>query len=57
MNNKGMAISTMIYASVILFAVVVITTLAVTSASYTNKEDLVTKIDKNLNECLGRGEC
>ena len=57
MNNKGMAISTMIYASVILLSIVILTTLAVTSSSYTNKADLVNKIDKNLDECLGRGEC
>ena len=57
MNNKGMAISTMIYAAVILLSIVILTTLAVTSSSYTNKADLINKIDKNLNECLGRGEC
>ena len=57
MNNKGMAISTMIYASVILLSVVILTTLAVTSSSYTNKRDIVDRIDKNLIECLGRGDC
>ena len=57
MNNKGMAISTMIYASAILLSVVILTTLAVTSSSYINKEDLINKIDENLNECIGRGEC
>ena len=57
MNNKGMAISTMIYAAVILLSIVILTTLAVTSSSYTNKADLVNQIDKNLDECLGRGEC
>lgn len=57
MNNKGMAITTMIYAAVILFAIVILTTLAVTSASYTNKHDLIDRIDSNLTECLGRGDC
>ena len=57
MNNKGMAMTTMIYASVILLTVVILTTLAVTSSSYTNKRDIVDKIDRNLTECLGRGEC
>ena len=57
MNNKGMAITTMIYASVILLSIVVLTTLAVVSASYSNKNDLIKKIDNNLTECLGRGDC
>ena len=47
----------MIYASVILLSVVILTTLAVTSSSYTNKRDIVDRIDKNLTECLGRGDC
>lgn len=49
--------TTMIYASVILLATVILTTLAVTSSSYTNKRDIVDKIDRNLTECLGRGDC
>lgn len=57
MNNKGMAITTMIYASVILLSIVILTTLAVLSASYNNKHDLINDIDKNLNECIGRGDC
>ena len=57
MNNKGMAITTLIYASVILLSIVILTTLAVMSASYNNKHDLIDKIDNNLTECLGRGDC
>lgn len=57
MNNKGMAITTMIYASVILLSIVILTTLAILSASYNNRHDLINDIDKNLNECIGRGDC
>lgn len=49
--------TTFVYASVVLLSIVVLTTLAVTSSSYSNRKDLITKIDNNLTECLGRGEC
>lgn len=57
MNNKGMAMTTMIYLSVILFSLLLITTLSVVSTSYTNKHDLIKKTSIKLNECIGRGDC
>ncbi len=57
MNNKGMAMTTMIYLTIILFSLLLITTLSIVSTSYTNKHDLIKKTNIKLNECIGRGEC
>ena len=57
MNNKGFAITTMVYAAIILFSLVMITILGVEKNKYTNQRDYVESINTELSACLRRGEC
>ena len=57
MNKKGFAITTMVYASVALLAILIFTILAIVSAEYTDQKDFVDQINRNLTTCLGGGEC
>ncbi len=57
MNNKGFAVSSIIYASVILLALVMFTTLAIEKNKYVDQKDLINNIDRNLSTCLKEGTC
>lgn len=57
MNNKGFAISSIIYASVILLSLVMLTTLAIEKNKYVDQKKLVNDINKNLSTCLKEGTC
>ena len=57
MNNKGFAISSIIYASVILLSLVMLTTLAIEKNKYVDQKKLVNDINRNLSTCLKEGTC
>ena len=57
MNNKGFAISSIIYASVILLSLVMLTTLAIEKNKYVDQKKLVNDINNNLSTCLKEGTC
>lgn len=57
MNNKGFAITTMVYAAIILFSLVMLTILGIEKSKYVNQRDYVENINTELGSCLRRGEC
>ena len=56
MNNKGFAVTTMVYASIALLAIAMFTVLAIESAKYRNQKEFIEEINETLTECLGREE-
>ena len=57
MNNKGFAVSSIIYASVILLSLVMFTTLAIEKNKYVDQKKLVNNINQELSTCLKEGTC
>lgn len=57
MNNKGFAVTTMVYASIVLLAIAMFSVLAIESARYGNQREFIEDINDTLTECLGRKEC
>lgn len=57
MNNKGFAVTSMVYAIIILLTVIMFTSLAIERAEYGNQKDFVNEIEKNITECFAKGEC
>lgn len=57
MNNKGFAVTTMVYAAIVLFSLVMITILGIERNKYVNQRDYVDNINKELGSCLRRGDC
>ena len=57
MDNKGFAISTIIYTSIVLLSLVMFTTLAIERNKYINQKDFANDINKNLSTCLKEGTC
>ncbi len=57
MNNKGFAVTTMVYASIILLSLVMFTVLGIVRNEYNNQKNFVDDVNNNLTECLGRGGC
>ncbi len=57
MNNKGFAVTTMVYAAIILLSLVMFTVLGIMQGEYNNQRGLVEDINKNLTQCIGRGGC
>ena len=57
MNNKGFAVTSMVYAAVILLVIVMFTVLAIVENEYTNQKEFVEDINKNLTKCVNGGRC
>ena len=57
MNNKGFAISTIIYTSIVLLSLVMFTILAIEKNKYVNQKELVNDVNNNLSVCLKEGTC
>lgn len=57
MNNKGFAVTSMVYSAVILLALVMFTILAIVQNEYTNQKEFVEDINKTLTQCIGKGGC
>lgn len=57
MNNKGFAVTTMVYAAIVLFSLVMITILGIERNKYVNQRDYVENINQELGSCLRRGDC
>ena len=52
MNNKGFAVTSMVYAAIILLSITMFTVLAIVKTEYTNQKDFVEDINKNLTQCI-----
>ena len=57
MNNKGFAITTMVYAAIILFSLVMFAVLGIEKNKYVNQKSYVEDINVQLNDCLSGGSC
>ncbi len=57
MNNKGFAITTMIYALVILLTISMFVVLDIMDNDYKDNKQLVEDVQKELDTCLENGTC
>ncbi len=57
MNNKGFAVSSIIYVSVVLLSLIMLTALAIEKNKYIDQKKLVNNINQNLSTCLKEGTC
>ena len=57
MNNKGFAITTMIYALVILLTISMFVVLDIMDNDYKDNKQLVEDVQKELDTCLEQGSC
>lgn len=57
MNNRGFAITTMVYAAIILFSLVMFAVLGIEKNKYVNQKSYVEEINTQLNTCLTGGNC
>lgn len=57
MNNKGFAITSMVYAVIILLSITMFTVLEIEKKEYDNQKNYVEDINNTLTKCMGRGEC
>ena len=57
MNNKGFAVTTMVYTAIILLAMAMFSVLGIKSNEYNNQRDFVDDVNQSLNDCIGGGSC
>lgn len=57
MNNKGFAVTSMVYAIIILLSITMFMVLAIVRNEYDNQKKYVEDVNKSLTQCIGRGDC
>lgn len=57
MNNKGFAVTSMVYAAIILLALAMFAILSILRSEYKDQKDFVEDVNKELTMCLGKGGC
>ncbi len=57
MNKRGFAVTTMVYAAVILLSITMFTVLAIVREEYGNQKEFVEDVNRTLTQCLGGGGC
>ena len=57
MNNKGFAITTIVYAIIILLILILFSVTSVVKDKYTDQNEFVDDLDTELTECLETGAC
>ncbi|MGN0992588.1 MAG: hypothetical protein ACI4PE_01415 [Bacilli bacterium] len=57
MNNKGFAVTSMVYAAIILLSMTMFTVLAIVKSQYTDQKEFVEDINKNLTQCIVGSGC
>ncbi len=57
MNKRGFAVTTMVYAAVILLSITMFTVLAIVREEYGNQREFVEDVNRTLTQCLGGGGC
>ena len=57
MNNKGFAITTIVYGIVILIALLAFSIVIFMKNDYLNQKDLIKDTNKKLNQCLMEKRC
>lgn len=57
MNNKGFAVTTIVYSVILLLALIMFTTIALVDGEYNNQKDFVNDINESLGKCLNENQC
>ena len=57
MNNKGFAVTSMVYAAIILLSMTMFAVLAIVKSQYTDQKEFVEDINKNLTQCIVGSGC
>lgn len=57
MNNKGFAITTIVYGIVILIALLAFSIVTIMKNNYLNQKDIIKYTNKQLNRCLIEKRC
>lgn len=57
MNNKGFAITTMVYALVILLSMSMFIVLNIMDNNYNDNKKLINDVQEELDECLANAKC
>jgi hypothetical protein len=57
MNNKGFAITTMVYALVILLSMSMFLVLNIMDNNYNDNKKLINDVQEELDECLANAKC
>lgn len=57
MNNKGFAITTIVYGIVILIALLAFSIITIMKNNYLNQKDLINDTNQKLNKCLIEKRC
>lgn len=57
MNNKGFAITTMVYALVLLMTMSMFLVLEIMENNYTDNKNIINEIQSELDNCLTSGTC
>ena len=57
MNNKGFAITTIVYGIVILIALLAFSIVTIMKNNYLNKKDIINDTNIKLNQCLMEKRC
>lgn len=57
MNNKGFAITTMVYALVILLSMSMLIVLNIMDNNYNDNKKLINDVQEELDECLTNAKC
>ncbi len=55
MNNKGFAITTVVYSIIILLSLVMLIALAIVKDEYSDQKDFINEVRTQLNEHLSQG--
>ena len=57
MNNKGMAITTIIYSIILLLSLCIFIVLGILRTQYSNEKQYITDLREELNDCLKDNNC
>lgn len=57
MNEKGFAVTTVIYAIIILLSLISLSTLGILSSEYNNQKNFINDIQEVLTECIEESRC
>lgn len=56
MNNKGFAITTVVYSIIILLSVIMLLSLAIVKTEYSDQKDFINEVRTQLNNTLNGGK-
>ena len=57
MNNRGFAVTTIVYTVLVLLSLVMLFTLGILKSEYDNQKTFINDINDELTECLNQNKC